>query len=107
MTFQRKLSPETEKMLVAEYEDGWTVNELTIIYRVSTRTVYRLLSEHGKLRRDRKKRAPRKRSKKKELKPCGTNAAYARHKRKGEYPCTPCLEAHAADVAKYKENKAS
>lgn len=28
------------------------------------------------------------------LKPCGTYAAYARHLRNGEKPCTPCTEAN-------------
>ncbi len=27
------------------------------------------------------------------LKPCGTNAAYHRHLRRGEQPCAECLEA--------------
>lgn len=28
-----------------------------------------------------------------ELKPCGTFAAYARHKKNGEAPCEPCMQA--------------
>lgn len=32
------------------------------------------------------------------LKPCGTNAAYMRHKRRGDPYCPPCWAAHAADV---------
>lgn len=28
-----------------------------------------------------------------ELKPCGTFAAYARHKKNGEDPCGPCMQA--------------
>lgn len=31
------------------------------------------------------------------LQPCGTRAAYRRHKRKGEEPCGPCGEAYHAD----------
>lgn len=37
-----------------------------------------------------------------ELKPCGTPAAWRRHKRHGEEPCAACREAHSAEVAKYK-----
>lgn len=32
-----------------------------------------------------------------ELKPCGTEAAYRRHIRKGERPCEECLAAHAQE----------
>jgi hypothetical protein len=31
-----------------------------------------------------------------ELKPCGTHAAYYRHRRRGEPACPPCLAAHSA-----------
>ena len=31
-----------------------------------------------------------------ELKPCGTDAAYRRHRRHGEKPCDTCREAHNA-----------
>jgi len=38
-----------------------------------------------------------------ELKPCGTNAAYARHVEAGEQPCEACKEAHAAyNRARYR-----
>ncbi|GAA0935976.1 hypothetical protein [Actinocorallia libanotica] len=32
-----------------------------------------------------------------ELRPCGTNAAYLRHIRKGEEVCKPCRAAHQAE----------
>jgi hypothetical protein len=32
------------------------------------------------------------------LKPCGTNAAYARHRKRGEDPCGPCTKAHDAET---------
>lgn len=35
-----------------------------------------------------------------ELKPCGTVAAYMRHIRHGELACNPCLEAMAEDSRK-------
>lgn len=108
MAFQRKLTPKQERELIVDYEDGYKVNELSVIYRISIRTVYRLLAEYNAPRQKvrRKKRKPRSKPPR-ELMPCGTNAAYARHKRKGEYPCTACLEAHAKDVADAKARKAS
>lgn len=35
-------------------------------------------------------------------KPCGTTAAYRRHKRRGEAPCRSCLQANARDKADRK-----
>lgn len=32
------------------------------------------------------------------LRPCGTEAAYQRHRYKGEEPCALCVRAHADDV---------
>jgi hypothetical protein len=32
------------------------------------------------------------------LAPCGTRAAYVRHRRRGEEPCVPCLDATAAEA---------
>lgn len=37
-----------------------------------------------------------------ELKPCGTHAAYQRHRRRGETPCTACLAANAAKTRAHK-----
>ena len=34
-----------------------------------------------------------------QLQPCGTSAAYQRHRRAGEQPCQPCQQARAADLA--------
>lgn len=42
-----------------------------------------------------------------ELRPCGTEAAYQRHLRHGEEPCEACDRAHAAYVrAAYHDNPA-
>lgn len=103
MAFQPKLTPKQKIALIEDYRDGWRIRDLTIIYRVSERTVYRILAEYSVPPRvyGKKRKRRYKEKKPKVLKPCGTNAAYARHKRAGEYPCTPCLEAHAANVAKY------
>lgn len=104
MTFARALSAEKERELLVEYEDGWTIHELTIIYKVSTRTVYRILARNGVPLKNPKKKRKRRTLEPKPvvLKPCGTNAAYQRHRRNGEYPCTPCLEAHAQNVREAK-----
>src|SRR5215213_6097896 len=38
-----------------------------------------------------------------ELLPCGSDAAYARHRRRGEAPCRPCLDAHNERTRAVKE----
>ena len=38
--------------------------------------------------------------------PCGTDAAYRRHLRRSEKPCTPCLDAHRAETARYRKASA-
>ena len=37
----------------------------------------------------------------KQLKPCGTNAAWVRHRKHGEKPCYPCRIAHAEYMRAY------
>lgn len=37
-----------------------------------------------------------------ELKPCGTQAAYQRHRKRGETPCQPCVEANRAYMRKWR-----
>jgi len=37
-----------------------------------------------------------------QLSPCGTNAAYARHLRRGQQPCPDCCAAHAEDTRNRK-----
>lgn len=106
MSFRPPLTDEQVEELILDWKDGVTVPELSVIYRVSIRTVYRKLAVLDVKYRHR----PRKKRKQRpvvikdpiEPMPCGTNAGYARHKRAGEYPCALCLEAHAADVAKYR-----
>jgi hypothetical protein len=92
-----RLTPEQELELIEEQKDeDWSIQQLSVIYKISERTVYRILARH---QNPRPKLNPRK------VMPCGTNAAYQRHRRKGEYPCPKCLEAHAADVALYSKPK--
>ncbi|QEM40885.1 MAG: hypothetical protein [Phage AS32] len=121
MTFKRLLTDEQEAELVKEYlgVDDWTINELSVMFKVSKRTVWRILQKHNARRpplKHHKKTAFKlqrvkpskvKPKKKRELLPCGTNAAYHRHRKAGEYPCTDCLAAHAENVklAKQKRKK--
>jgi hypothetical protein len=37
--------------------------------------------------------------------PCGSNAAYARHQRRGEQPCLACLQARAEYVASRRKQQ--
>ena len=42
------------------------------------------------------------------LRPCGTHAAYLRHKARGEYPCQPCVDAEREHQReRYARRKAS
>jgi hypothetical protein len=38
------------------------------------------------------------------MEPCGTNAAYARHVKRGEPACQPCRDAHRIYVAGFKRS---
>lgn len=121
MTFKPSLTEAQRRELINEYlsENDWTINELSVMFKVSKRTVWRILQEANVSRpplRHHKKSAFRlqrvkpskvKPKKKRELLPCGTNAAYHRHRKAGEYPCSDCLAAHAENVklAKQKRKK--
>lgn len=48
------------------------------------------------------KRAPRKVDETRELQPCGTPAAYMRHRAHGELPCLPCRVANSHASAERK-----
>lgn len=103
MPFTSALSDEQKKKLVVDYEDGFKIIELAKRYSISVSTVYRYLAAAGQMQiRDRryKRKAPAREPR--VLMPCGTDAAYRRHKRKNEYPCSACLEAHSAVTAKYR-----
>lgn len=98
---QRALTPTQVADIAARVARGETKKFLADHYKVSIQTIYRSLS------RDESPQPM-----KIELKPCGTNAAYARHIRKGELACDACLRGHserrAEDVAKdpnYKEKR--
>lgn len=110
MTFKKKLTDAQERRIVVDFMDGIPIIELLDRYDVSRSTIERILADYnapksknqgkrpGK-RSDLRKRSPR------QLKPCGTNAAYQRHIRKKEMPCLPCVDAHAEDQANRDRKK--
>jgi hypothetical protein len=103
MTFQSKLNPAEVLELQRLYRDkGFSVRELSVIYRVSERTVYRKVANLKPIKLARLTPKQQVRVKKNAYKPCGTDAAYQRHRRNNEYPCDLCLAAHATKVKKYK-----
>ena len=80
-----KLTPAQVAVVVTMKANGRTQQEIADHFGVHRNTIGRIFW------RLKNEREPVK------LKPCGTNAAYWRHKRKKEPACTPCLLAHAAD----------
>lgn len=83
MTFQKVTTPSAAAAIVTLVANGKSVTEVAVRYNISRSTVKRLLAFANP-------KPPR------ELLPCGTNAAYVRHKRLGTRPCPACCEAHAA-----------
>jgi hypothetical protein len=51
--------------------------------------------------------APRPAVERRNLQPCGTRAAYRRHRRRGETACQPCRDAAAAFKRKYTTRSAA
>lgn len=104
-----KLTKEQERRLVVDYSDGIASPSLVIKYGVSESTVWRILADYGAPKRHsvRTKRKPLRKSSTKKLKPCGTNAAYARHIRNGESPCLKCTDAHSANQKEWHDGKRS
>ena len=108
MTWTKALTDEQERKLVVDHEDGFRPKQLAQRYGVSESTVYRILADYRAKRTKgdvRKFRKPlRAQAKGRVLKSCGTNAAYQRHRNKGEV-CLPCIDAHAADQKKWSDAK--
>lgn len=78
-------SPTMAAELYTKRSYGWTHAELAKYFQCSINTVQRTLARPAK--------EDQKTSRK--LQPCGTNAAYERHRRKGEIADQACLDAHA------------
>ena len=92
MTFQRVFTRTQELEILNAMARGVPQEHLARKYGVSRRTIYRV-----------RERAAAEPAPVRELKPCGTVAAYRRHKRADEYPCTACLAANARDQEKYRK----
>ena len=100
MTFKSSLTPQQSAAMITDIANGMSKPDAAKKYGISLRTVYRKLKLPAS--------APPGINTKyliRQPKPCGTNAAYRRHKNHGEYPCTACLAAHAEDVKKHKEKR--
>ena len=82
MNPRRALTKRQVREMSARIAAGMSKAQAAREYSVSVRTVYRMLDEQEIDYRVK-------------IKPCGTNAAYMRHLRKGERPCPPCSDAHA------------
>lgn len=92
MTFTRALTPWQTAQVATLIANGKTRAEVAKKFGVSTRTISRIMNTDP----DEKPKKPR------PLKPCGTNAAYQRHRRRGER-CWQCSEAHSRDVMRWKK----
>jgi transposase len=88
VTFQRIFSPSEAAKLATLVARGRTKVSLAKEYGVSVNTIRRTIN--------REEKEPR------ELLPCGTDASYQRHRRKGE-KCPECSYAHAVEVQRYKQ----
>lgn len=85
MPFVPALTPTQHAALVADLARGMTKVDAAKAHGVSVRTVYRAIAEPA----ERSTRV---------LKPCGTPAAYMRHRRRGER-CVECWAGHARDTS--------
>lgn len=107
MPFQRALTPSQVRAMAIDYTvDGMQVKDLAAKYGVATRTIERYLADAGVPKRKgprRKRKNDRRETKPRVLKPCGTNAAWQRHRRKGEYPCEACRDAHTQDNLRWEK----
>jgi hypothetical protein len=93
MTFTRALTPWQTAQVATLVANGKTRAEVAEKFGVSRRTISRILNTDPD-----EKKPPR------PLKPCGTNAAYQRHRRRGER-CWKCSEAHSKDVMRWKKKQ--
>lgn len=103
-----RLNEEQRRRLVVDHEDGFKRTELAERYGISLRTVFRILADYEARKtigRKTRRKPGRLEKKNVPLKPCGTNAAYNRHIRKGELACDPCLAAHAAEQKRWSKKE--
>jgi len=88
--FQKRLTTQQAVALQVDIANGMSKAAAGRKYGVSESTVYRILGDKYK-----PKRVPQ---------PCGTNAAYQRHRVKGEQ-CHVCSAAHAANQKEWSDGK--
>ena len=86
------LTPTQAAEVYAMRVRGVPVRNIAAHFKVSPATIYRIIN------RPLEERPPPK------LKPCGTNAAYARHIQKGELADEACLRAHREERARWSAN---
>jgi len=86
------LDLDVEEMVRLYVEEGMTRDEIGSRFGISNQTVSSRLREAGVEMRPRGLN-------RKGLKPCGTAAAYTRHRRAGETPCDACRRANADQKA--------
>lgn len=87
-SWQHKLTPLQATRMVLDRSRGMTIRQLAAKYDLNEDTVIKYLKGGHVERR---------------LKPCGTNAAYMRHIRRGEKPCPSCCAAHAGEIKRYQD----
>lgn len=87
MPRQYLLSSSQVAKAVAAYSRGESIAVMSLAYNVSPQTLRRAIYRAIREQPEKSSRA---------LKPCGTNAAYERHRRNGEVADDACLAAHRA-----------
>lgn len=98
---KRALTPRQARAMFYDLAHGMSKKDAAAKYNIGYRTIYYYLNDHEY--RPKGKTGPKPKPKpKKPLQPCGTNAAYARHKAKGEIPCPECYAAHSENQKKYR-----
>ena len=90
---KRKLTPRQARELANDLANGMTVKRATEKYKISRGSVYYYRRDHEYSGRDSIPHIPQ---------PCGTNAGYARHKRRKEKPCLACYDAHALEQVRVR-----
>lgn len=100
----RKLTPRQAREMAYDIAHGMTKKDAAAKYGIGYRTVFHYLSDHEYGPSYRKRRNKQKR-RKRELQPCGTDAAYRRHVAAGEIACVACVEAHNKKAKTYRKPK--
>lgn len=92
---RKRTTPADRLEIVLAHEFGESISQISRDSGFSRATVSRVLGRRASPAVEYSRVGPR-------ANPCGTNAAYWRHRRRGERPCLECYEAHARDTAEHK-----